>query len=69
MHAAAAIRISGLSHGSQVGVRSSSTHAQPAVISTTAAAIARPTGRERWLQSIRPPIATSAAIAGATATV
>ena len=60
---------SGRSHGSHVGVRSSSTTAQAPVAATATAASARPASVWRCDHSWCAPIATSAPMAGASATV
>ena len=57
------------SQGSQFGVRFSSSHAQPALIATARPAAARVAIDARRSHSMRPPMATNAAIAGARATV
>ena len=64
-----ATAITGTSHGSQDGVRPSSTIAQTAVTITPSASSARAATRSRERHATAAPIATSAAIAGASATV
>src|SRR6516225_6778441 len=57
------------SHGSQSGVRSSSTYDQTAVTSTVEATTARPAKPSRWFHTPVAPMPTSAPMPGASATM